>query len=78
MPDDPFEQALQNIRRMTADAASARAMRDLAASASGREHASAQTQSTQAPSDPSEELKQFQQRLRDSALAEFTARRRKA
>ena len=78
MSDDPFEKAIASFRQMAADAASARAMRDLAASASGREHLPVQTQSAEEPKDPLEELKKFQQGLREEALAQFTARRRKA
>ena len=78
MSDDPFEKAIANFRQMAADAASARAMRDLTASASGRDQTSLQTQSAEAPKDPLEELKRFQQGLRDEALAQFTARRRQA
>ena len=78
MSDDPFEKAIANFRQMAADAASARAMRDLAASASGREQASLQKQPAEEPQDPLEKLKRFQQGLRDDALAQFTARRRKA
>ena len=77
MSDDPFEKAIANFRQMAADAASARAMRDLAA-ASGRNQAPLKTQPAEKPKDPLEELKRFQQGLRDDALAQFTARRRKA
>ena len=76
MSDDPFEKAIATFRQMAADAASARVMRDLAASVSGREQAPVQTQATPSRSDPSEDLKHFQQRLRDGALADFTTRRR--
>ena len=34
MSDDPFEKAIANFRQMAGDAASARAMRDLASSMS--------------------------------------------
>ena len=78
MSDDPFEKAIANFRQMAADAASARAMRDLAASASGRDQTSLQTQSAEEPKHPLEELKKFQQGLREEALAQFTARRRQA
>ena len=78
MSDDPFKETIANFRQMAADAVSARAMRDLAASASSREQAPLQTPATEAPKDPLEELKKFQQGLRDEALAQFTARRRKA
>jgi len=78
MSDDPFENAIANFRQMATDAASARAMRDLAASASGRDQAPLQTQPAEEPKDPLEKLKRFQQGLRDDALAQFTARRRKA
>ena len=78
MSDDPFEKAIANFRQMAADAASARAMRDLAASASGRGQPPLQTQPAEKPKDPLEELRRFQQGLRDEALAQFTARRRKA
>ena len=75
MSDDPFENAIAGFRQMAADAASARAMRDLAASASGREQAPLQSPSPEG-TDPKEELKRFQQRLRDDALSQFNTKRR--
>ena len=76
MSDDPFEKAIASFRQMAADAASARAMRELASSMSIREVPSAEA-SPQPPSNPAEDLKRFQQRLRDEALAEFNAKRRR-
>ena len=76
MSDDPFEKAIATFRQMAADAASARAMRDLAAFASAREQAPLQSPSPEAATDPAEQLKRFQQRLRDDALSQIKNTRR--
>ena len=75
MSGDPIERAIASLRQMAAGAASARALRDLASSINPQAAAPSETPSSPALGDPSEDLKQFQHRLRVDALAQFNAKR---